>query len=78
MKFSQQVITAIIRSALTTVAGWLVGRGYITGSDVPGLIDEWLPWVIAGGMLVWSLIEKNLQQKKVDQLKSLAAVRAWR
>ena len=54
-----QIVTTVIRHALTVVAGGLIADGTITDADVQTVAGA----VLTVGVIVWSVIEKKFFTK---------------
>lgn len=65
----KKALAAIIRAALLIAAAPLI-RGHLVTVDVLGvalddLVQQIIGWLVAGGTIVWSLLEKWYTQRKI-------------
>jgi uncharacterized membrane protein (UPF0136 family) len=55
-------LATLMRSVLTTLGGWLIGKGYITADQAPEIIGA----LTVGLTAVWAVIQKRNAHKALQ------------
>lgn len=71
----KRALGAVIRTVLLLLAGPLI-RGHVVTLDILGpalddLVQQIVGWLIAGGVLLWSLVQKWVDEQRVKIAASL-------
>jgi hypothetical protein len=60
-------LTALLRSGLLMLAGWLVARGYLSDSQQAAFVDQAVGFVLIVGPIAWSFWQKHRTAAHLDK-----------
>jgi hypothetical protein len=60
-------LTALLRSGLLLLAGWLVARGYLDADKSGGFVDQALAFALAVAPIAWSFYQKSRTAAHLQQ-----------